>query len=83
MMRQSRWQWLSNFFRPEASRGPKVKREKKEPKKKRLWRVYTPGRGFADSFAAHTKSEARALAKKALGFKDRLPVGMLLIEVWR
>ena len=76
-MRVSRWEWLSRFFKLDATVQPKPKREKREPKEppQRKWLV------LGKWFEAATKSEARALAKKAFGFKERLPVGTVVKEM--
>ena len=72
-MRMSRFDWLARFFRPETPRrrGKREQRERAEP---RTWVV------LGKRFVAMTKSEARAQAKQALGFKGRLPVGTVVAE---
>jgi hypothetical protein len=55
-------------------RPPLSVKAKKKPKK--MFRVVVPGRP-AGYFEGHTKSEARAEAKRALGYRDRLPVGTM------
>jgi len=74
---------LSRFFRPEPPR-QRTKRERGEPKKKRTWIVMWPAVcGYdqgATTFQAHTKSEARGLAKAARGIKGRLPIGVRVTE---
>jgi hypothetical protein len=74
-MRMTRFDWLAKFFRPTMpSAKPKRVRREGEPAKKRTWIV------LGQRFAAHTKSEARSLAKRALGYKWRLPVGTVVEE---
>lgn len=74
-MRVSRWEWLSRFFplhRPaRKSRAPKP--PQKDPPS-RTWII------LGHRFHAPTKSEARARAKAALGYKDRLPAGTVVVE---
>ena len=71
-MRMSRFDWLARFFRPETPqrRGKREQREKKGP---RIWFV------MGKRYVAHTKSEARAQAKRALGM-NRLPAGTEVIQ---
>lgn len=71
-MKRSRWEWLAQFFRPRSR--VKVKREQRDPKPLRTWLI------LGKPFTARTRSEARALAKKAMGFKGRLPRGVIIVE---
>ena len=73
MFRMSRFDWLKRVLQPVLPR-PKVKREKRELKPLRSWIV------LGKRFKAHTKSEARAQAKAALGYKGRLPAGTVVVE---
>lgn len=75
-MRVSRWEWLNRFFKIDAAARPKLKRAMREGKKPTLRKWLVLGKRFE----AATKSEARALAKKEFGFKDRLPVGTRVLE---
>lgn len=72
-MRMSRFEWLAQFFRPKSR--AQAERPKTARKPLRRWSLN------GTVFEAHTKSEARAMAKKAMGFKDRLPVGVVVREV--
>jgi hypothetical protein len=73
----NRFDWLAQFFRPAPRpRKPRFTREKKPVP---AWKVCVPGCKPLTA-KAHTKGEARAFAKRELGFKGRLPVGSLVVR---
>lgn len=70
----NRFDWLAGFFRPPLRFRSKRKRDKRKPKQPRCWII------LGRRYYAHTKSEARALAKEELGYPVRLPAGTVVIE---
>lgn len=81
-MRMSRRLWLSNFFKMNLTgeRKPQSKREPRPAKKALIdWLVVVGKKEML--VKAHTKSEARALAKRQLNIKGRLPALTLVRRV--
>ncbi len=72
-MNMTRMQWLSQFFRP-SFKPLKKKEPKPKPADPPRWLV------MGRYYSAWSKSEARAMYKKATG--ERLPSGTNILGAW-
>lgn len=73
-MRMNRFDWLAGFFHQPLRFRAKKKHAQREAKRPRCWII------DGKRYYAHTRSEARALAKKERGIRGRLPIDADIIE---